>query len=133
MELKNLILNCLMKQGNKQVAQKILQNTLLEIQLKTNQNGWLLITKALQQCNPYFKLRPIKKSGITRFNVIPLTTNEQERLSVQWLINSAIHSKGRTLSQKLARQILLVATGNENAEVIKRIKAFYRLAETSRY
>jgi ribosomal protein S7 len=36
MELKNLLINCLMKQGNKQVAQKILQNTLRELQLKTN-------------------------------------------------------------------------------------------------
>jgi ribosomal protein S7 len=65
--------------------------------------------------------------------VIPLLTYEQKRLTIQWLIHSAIQSKGRNLSQKLTRQILLAAAGNENAEVIKRVNAFRRLAETSRY
>jgi small subunit ribosomal protein S7 len=129
----DLFINYLMKKGNKQKGKQILQKTLQEIQLQTKQDGIVILEKAFQRSNPYFKLRTVKKSGAQGIRVIPLTLMEQERLSIKWLIDSARRSRGKTLSNKLARQIVGAAENNGDMEVIKRIREFHRLVESSRY
>ena len=128
----NLVINYLMKKGNKERAKHVLQNALQEIQLQTKQDGFLILEKAILRSNPYFKLRTVRKNGVPSIRVIPLTLIEQERLSIKWLIDGAIRSRGKTLGKKLAHQILGVAEGKEDVEVLKRIREFHRLAESNR-
>lgn len=131
-------INHTMKEGKKFLAQKIVYDAFDIIEKQTKKNPLSVFEKALENAAPRVETKPTRVGGATY--QVPREVNEKRGrfLAMKWILDLAHKKKGKSISQKLAEEIIM-ASKNEGAAVNKKIdtermaeanKAFAHLART---
>ncbi|WOX79273.1 30S ribosomal protein S7 [Candidatus Shikimatogenerans bostrichidophilus] len=130
-KLVTYFVNNLMKNGKKNLAYKIFYNALNIINNKINDiNPLIIFKKSLKNIAPK-KLIKNKKIGGSNYN-IPIEINKKKQIyiSIKWLILYAKKRKEKTMSNKLANEI--IAAYNGLGDAIKKRNNIYKIAESNK-
>lgn len=123
-------INCLMKQGKKRLATSILYKAFDIIEEKTKQNGYKLFQKAFEQVTPVVELKSRRIRGATYQVPIEARPARKIYLCIQWLITSARMRKEKTMSLRLAHELIAASQGEGNA--IKKKANIHKMAQANK-
>ncbi len=124
------LINNIMLDGKKSVAQKILYDSFELIQKQTEQEPKEVFDKALENIMPALELK-VRRIGGSNYQ-IPVEVNEQRKqvLALRWLVNYARLRNEKTMTERLAKEII-DASNNIGASVKKRENT-HKMAEANK-
>ncbi len=121
--------NYLMYDGKRSIAENNLYGAFAVIE-KTNQNPIEVFEKALDNVKPMVEVVSKRVGGANYQVPREVRPTRQFMLASKWIILAARSKKGKSISEKLAEE-LLAAANNEGA-AIKKKQDIHRMAEGNR-
>ena len=110
-KLVTRLINKIMIDGKRGVAQKILYNAFDIIEVKTNEKPMEVFEKALENVMPLLELK-VRRVGGANYQV-PVEVSAERRLTLglRWIVNYARLRNEKTMEQRLAAEIMDAANG----------------------
>jgi len=123
-------INLIMKGGKKSLAAKILYGCFDIIGEKTKKDPLEIFQKAIKNASPLIEVRSRRVGGGNY--QIPTPTNENRRfvLASRWIIESARSKRGKSMTEKLAQE--LIETSENQSNAIKKKDDVHRMAEANK-
>ena len=123
-------INCLMNDGKKSVAEHIVYSALDSIGQRSGQDPVKTFHEALDNVKPSVEVRSRRVGGATY--QVPVEVRQDERLSLsfRWLITFAKSRGEKTMSQRLAGELMDASSGQGRA--VQRREETHRMAEANR-
>ena len=124
-------INYLMKNGKKSIAEKIFYNCLDIIsQKEKNENAIDVFKKALSNVSPALEVKSKRIGGATY--QVPMEVSQARKLSLamRWILNFSRSRKGKTMSNRLAAE--LIAAANNEGSSIKKKEDTHKMAEANK-
>jgi small subunit ribosomal protein S7 len=123
--------NNLMFSGKKSLAFKIFYDALEIVDIKMeDQNGLDVWRKALENVTPSVEVRSRRVGGATFQIPTPVREERKASLAMKWLIGYARRRNEKTMSQKLASEI--IAASKEEGAAYKKKEDTIRMAEANK-
>jgi len=120
----------LMSSGKKSTAQRVLYNALDIMQAKTKRPGLEVFEQALKNATPIIEVKPRRVGGATYQVPVEVAPDRQVSLAIRWLIATARKRPGKSMSEKLASELLDAA--NNSGATIKKREDTHKMAEANR-
>lgn len=122
--------NYLMHDGKKNIAYRVLYDAFALIRKETNEDPLVVFEKALDNVSPQVEVVSQRVGGANY--QVPAEVRVERRfvLAARWIIAAARSKKGRTMSSRLAEEI--VAASKNEGEAIKKKQNTHRMAEANR-
>ena len=123
-------INQVLKDGRKHRARKIVYDAIDLVQERSKNNGLDTFKKAMNNLRPLLEIKARRVGGATY--QIP-TEVRQERsvaLALRWLINYAGDRKDKSMSSKLAAEI--IAASNNEGSAIKKKEDTHKMPEANK-
>ncbi|MBM2826088.1 MAG: ribosomal protein [Dehalococcoidia bacterium] len=124
------IVNKIMLNGKKSVAERIVYSGLALIEERAKRNPVDILEQAVRNATPILEVKPRRVGGATYQVPIEIRSDRRASLAVRWLINAARARSGRSMAEKLATEVL-DASQNQGA-TIKRREDTHRMAEANK-
>ena len=131
-------INNIMKRGKKTVAQNVVYKSFekIEAAIKAKkvegeaENALQVFDIAIKNITPQIEVRGTRIGGANYQVPYPVRGERKYALAFRWLINAAQAKKGRSMSEKLADELL--AAYNNEGDAIKKKTDVHRMAEANR-
>ncbi len=122
--------NCVMLQGKKTVARKIVYQALTLVGEKTGQDPIDVFRKAISNASPALEVRPRRVGGATY--QVPSEVREDRRLAlaIRWIRDYAKDRRDKSMATRLANEIMAASNGEGGA--IKRRDTMHSMAESNK-
>ena len=129
-KLVTRLINKIMLDGKKGVAQGILYNAFDIVEQKTGQQPMEVFEKALDNVMPELELK-LRRVGGANYQV-PVEVSDERRLTLglRWIVNYARLRNERTMEQKLAAEIIDAANGV--GQSVKKKDDTHKMAEANK-
>lgn len=100
-------INCIMLDGKKSVAQRIVYNALdlIEERTKGEPEAIEVFRKAIDNVKPRVEVRSKRVGGANYQVPMQVNRRRQQSLAFRWIINAARSEKGKPMHRRLAREI----------------------------
>ena len=125
-------INCIMRDGKKSVAQRVVYNALDEIEKRTKGSPTALevFLKAISNVKPSVEVRS-KRVGGSNYQV-PMQVNRkrQQSLAFRWLIHAARGEKGKPMYLRLSRE--LMDASNSEGKAMNTRDQIHRMADANK-
>jgi small subunit ribosomal protein S7 len=129
--LVSKFINCLMWEGKKTVAQRILYQALEEIKRRMKgANELEVFTQAVENVKPHLEVRSRRVGGATYQVPMQVKPHRQQSLAIRWIIQAARKQKGRPMWKRLADELMAAYRG-EGAAMQTR-EQVHRMAEANK-
>jgi small subunit ribosomal protein S7 len=129
--LASKFINCLMWDGKKSVAERVVYDALEIIREKIKDVEPIeVFTQALENVKPNIEVRSKRVGGASYQVPMQVSRNRQQSLAIRWILGSVREKKGRPTSEKLAAE-LMAAYNREGAAMTKR-ENVHRMAEANK-
>ena len=125
-----VMINKPMTRGKKSTAERVLYGALDRVQSQTGRDPLDVFGQALRNATPVLEVKPRRVGGATYQVPVEIRPDRRVALAMRWLLNSARSRGGRSMSEKLAAELLDAANGTGAA--IKRRDDTHRMAEANR-
>ena len=122
--------NNLMWQGKKNTAYNIFYDALERIAKQTGENGYDIWKRALSNVTPSVEVRSRRIGGATFQIPAEVRPDRKISLSMKWLIRYSRERNGRSMSEKLAYEIVAASKGEGAA--FKKKEDTHRMAEANK-
>jgi len=129
-KLVTKIINNLMIDGKKGIAQKIFYNALEIVKNKTNQDPMEVLNKALDNIMPSLEVKSRRVGGANYQVPIEVKSERKQALGIRWLINYARLRGGRSMADNLAAEIIDASNGIGGA--VKKREDTHKMAEANK-
>lgn len=123
-------INCVMKDGKKHLARRIVYDAFSIIEERMKGNGVDVFKKAVNNARPVLEVKARRVGGATYQVPTEVRGERSTALAIRWLIGYASERKDRSLSQKLAAEFMAAANGEGNA--IKKKEDTHKMAEANK-
>ena len=124
------LINYIMKRGKKTVASRIVYNTFDIIKKETKKEPLEVFKLAVKNTSPLLEVKAKRVGGATYQVPREVTGKRMLALSLRWILQAARSKKGKTMREKLAKEII-DASNNTGWAVKKKIDT-HRMAEANR-
>jgi len=124
------MINCVMWDGKKSVAEKIVYGALDILRERLKDDPLKIFHKAIDNVKPILETRPRRVGGATYQVPVEVRPERQISLAIKWIINAARNRSGKPMKERLAEE-LIDAFNNRGAAVKKR-EDTHRMAEANR-
>lgn len=127
------LINMIMERGKKSLAQRIVYDALdfiAEKQGGSEEKAFGVFEKAISQIRPAVEVKSRRVGGGIYQIPVEVRPNRALALSLRWLIKSAQARNDKTMSLRLAKELLEAAEGNGSA--VKKKSDVHRMAEANR-
>ena len=128
--LVNLLIKRILKCGKKNTAQNIVYAALAIIQKKTNEDRLIIFEKAIRNASPIVEVKSRRIGGSTYQVPIEVSGFRATNLALSWLILYSRKRVGRSMSIKLASEI--IDSSNDTGSTIKRKEETHKMAEANK-
>ena len=122
--------NNLMIDGKKNIAFNIFYDSIEIISEKTEENGLDVWKKAIENITPAVEVKRRRVGGATFQIPTPVRESRRKSLAVKWLIKYAQSRNEKTMSEKLAGEIM--AASKEEGGAFKKKEDTHRMAEANK-
>lgn len=126
----SMFVNRLMHGGKKSTAQSVLYNSFDIIEKKLSRKPLEVFEQALQNVSPQVEVKPRRVGGSTYQVPIEVSPHRRLTLAMRWILMAARKRGGRSMSEKLAAELMDAFNGQGAA--IKRKDDAHRMAEANR-
>ncbi len=124
-------INCMMWDGKKSVATRILYGALDQIAKKVNDASPIEVFEtALDNLRPNIEVRSRRVGGSNYQVPMPVNRKRQESLAIRWLLEAARAKKGKPMQDRLAEE-LIAAYHNEGTAITTRDNV-HRMADANK-
>ena len=124
------LINNIMLDGKKGVAQKIVYDAFAEVQEKTGNDPLEMFEKALENIMPSLEVKARRVGGSTYQVPVEVRAARRETLGLRWLTTYSRARSERTMSERLAREIMDDVNGTGNA--VKKREDTHKMAEANK-
>ena len=128
--LLSALINKVMYSGKKSLAERIVYTAMARIEEQTGRRGIDIFEQAIRNVTPIIEVKPRRVGGATYQVPIDIRTERRQALALRWLIDAARKRGGRSMSEKLAGEIL--DASNESGAAVRRKEEVHRMAEANR-
>lgn len=125
-----MCINRVMNRGKKSVARSIVYDAFGIIEERTNRQPLEIFEQALRNATPLVEVKPRRVGGATYQVPVEVPPDRRVSLALRWLITAARARSGRSMSEKLAGELMDAA--NNVGTTIKRREDTHRMAEANR-
>jgi small subunit ribosomal protein S7 len=124
------LINKVMWDGKKSLAQKICYGAFDIIREKTGRDPLEVFEEALNNVMPVLEVRPRRVGGATY--QVPMEVRPERRLSlgIRWIVEYARQRSGKSMMEKLAAEIIDAA--NNTGGSVKKKEDTHRMAEANK-
>ena len=129
-EVLQRMINRMMYSGKKSVAQKVVYGAMSIIEEKTQKPPLGVFDEAMAKIRPTVEVKPRRVGGATLQVPVEVNPGRQESLAMRWLIFAARDRSGKTMSEKLANELMDAANGTGTA--MKKREETHKMAESNR-
>jgi small subunit ribosomal protein S7 len=128
--LVSLLISRILKSGKKTLAQNIVKGAFEIIKDKTNEDPLVIFEKAIKNASPIVEVKARRIGGSTYQVPVEVSGFRATNLSLRWIIRYARQRVGRSMSIKLASEI--IDTANDIGNTIKKKEETHRMAEANK-
>jgi len=124
------MINKIMKDGKKGVAERIVYRALDDIAERTKEDPRQVFEKAMRNVMPVLEVRPRRVGGATYQIPLEVRPARQMSLAMRWLLGAARSRTGRPMAERLAAE--LVEAYREQGSAIKKRDDTHKMAEANK-
>lgn len=124
------VINIVMYDGKKGLAQHIVYGALDLVEKKTKQKGIDVFNKALNNIMPEIELKVRRVAGSNYQVPTPVNNDRKIVLGLRWLILYARNRNGKSMQEKLAAEIIDASNNIGNA--VKKKEDTHKMAEANK-
>lgn len=124
------LINSIMYDGKKGVAQKIVYDAFDIIKEKSGNDPLESFEKALENIMPVLEVKARRVGGSTYQVPMEVRPERRETLGLRWLTNYSRNRNERTMRERLANEIMDAVNGSGNA--CKKREDTHKMAEANR-
>ena len=128
--LVSLLITRILKSGKKNLAQNIVYRAFDIIKKKTNEDPLVVFEKAIKNASPVVEVKGKRIGGSTYQVPVEVSAFRATNLSLRWIIQYARQRVGRTMSIKLANEI--IDTANDIGNTIKKKEETHKMADANK-
>lgn len=123
-------INYIMWDGKKTVARKVVYGSFELLEEKTKKPALEVFKKAVSNVQPYVEVRSRRVGGATY--QVPMEVRHERRvaLAFRWLKNYSRDRKDKTMTAKLAAELLAASNGEGSA--VKKKEDVHRMADANK-
>ena len=129
-KLVTKLVNNVMYDGKKGVAQTIVYDAFTMIEEKLGQNALEVFQAALDNIKPELEVKARRVGGSTYQVPMEVRPERQQTLALRWLINYSRNRSERTMAERLAGEIL--DAKNSAGGAFKKKEETHRMAEANK-
>lgn len=130
-KLLTKFINCLMLDGKKSVATRVVYDALDIIQKRLkDEDPFHVFAVAIENAKPLIEVRSKRVGGATYQVPTPVNPKRKQALAIRWLLEGIRGKKGRPIAVTLADE-LIAAFKREGATITKR-ENVHRMAEANK-
>ena len=123
-------INKIMIGGKKSLAERIVYTALDNVERTSHQNPVDVFDQALRNATPVLEVKPRRVGGATYQVPVEIRGDRRMSLAMRWLIGSARGRPGKSMSEKLAAELLDASRGQ--GTTVKRRDDVHRMAEANK-
>lgn len=124
------LINKLMWDGKKTVAQKAVYKAFDYIKKKTGMDPLEVFKKAVNNVRPVLEVRPRRVGGATYQVPVEVEEPRKTSLALRWIVAAARARKGRPIYLRLAQELL--DAYNNTGVAVKKREDVHKMAEANR-
>ena len=124
------LINQIMLDGKKGVAQKIVYGAFERVEAKTGKPALEVFETALNNIMPSLEVKARRIGGATYQVPIEVRPERRQALGLRWLTNFSRNRSEKTMEERLANEIMDAA--NETGSSVKRKEEMHRMAEANK-
>jgi len=124
------VINKVMGDGKKSLAERIVYDALAIVGERTSRPPVDVLDDAIKELTPVLEVRSRRVGGATYQVPVQIEGPRRLSLAIRWLLGSAKSRPGKSMSEKLANELLDAANGV--GATIKRREDTHRMAEANR-
>jgi len=129
-KLVTKLVNNVMLDGKKGVAQKIVYDAFAEVEAKTNSNPLEVFQEALENIMPVLEVKARRVGGSNYQVPMEVRPERRQTLGLRWLVAYSRTRGERTMSQRLAAEIM--DAKNSAGGAFKRKEEMHRMADANK-
>jgi small subunit ribosomal protein S7 len=120
----------LMMDGKRALAERILYDALDTIEARQKRAPLDVFDQAVKNATPTLEVKPRRVGGSTYQVPVDIRRERGNALAMRWLINAARKRSGRSMSEKLASELMDAAAGQ--GATIKKREETHKMAESNK-
>ncbi|MFN3428037.1 MAG: 30S ribosomal protein S7 [Candidatus Thermochlorobacter sp.] len=124
------LVNCIMQGGKKNTARRIVYDAFDVIARKTQEEGIDIFKKALSNVAPVVEVRGKRIGGATYQIPMEVRADRRIALALRWIKENSKKRGGKTMSDKLAAELLDAA--NNQGGSVKKKEEVHKMAEANK-
>jgi small subunit ribosomal protein S7 len=128
--LVSLLISRILKSGKKTIAKNIVYQSFEIIEKKTNEDPLSVFERAIRNASPIVEVKARRVGGSTYQVPVEVSGFRATNLSLRWIIKYADQRVGRSMSIKLANEI--IDTANDIGNTIKKKEETHKMAEANK-
>ena len=125
-------INCVMRDGKKSVAQRVVYQAFDEIERRTkgSPTAFEVFQKAIDTVRPGVEVRSKRVGGANYQVPMSVSRKRQQSLAFRWIIDAAHKDRGRPMHMRLARELYEASRGEGKAVTTR--ENTHRMADANR-
>ncbi|MBQ7583415.1 MAG: 30S ribosomal protein S7 [Lachnospiraceae bacterium] len=124
------LINSIMLDGKKGVAQKIVYNAFDRIEEKTGKPALEVFEQAMQNVMPQLEVKARRVGGATYQVPIEVRPDRRQALGLRWLTMFSRNRSEKTMEERLAAEIMDAA--NNTGSAVKRKEDMHKMADANK-
>ena len=124
------LINKILLDGKKSVAEKIVYSALDMVKAKTDQEPVAVLKRALDNIRPTLEVRSRRVGGATYQVPVEVRPARATTLALRWLVDFSRQRRENTMTERLMNEILDASNGLGAA--VKRREDMHRMAESNK-
>jgi len=129
-DLVQKFINSMMWDGKRATAQRIFYSAMEQIGQKTNDDPMKTFRKAIDNVKPVLEVKTRRVGGANYQVPVEVNPFRRQSLAIRWLLLYARTRSGKTMTDKLAEELLDAA--NSRGGAMKKKEDVHRMAEANK-
>lgn len=124
------LVNIMMQDGKKSTAERALYNALDLVSQRASEEAVKVLKKSLDNIKPMLEVKSRRVGGSTYQVPVEVRAERRTSLAMRWLIKYAVARSEKTMTDKLAGEIL--DAYNNRGSAVKKREETHKMAEANR-
>jgi len=120
----------MMWDGKKSTAQRVFYGAMDQMAKKTNDDALKLFKKAVENAKPLLEVKTRRVGGANYQVPVEVNPFRRQSLAIRWLLQYSRERSGKTMTDKLADE--LIDAANARGGAIKKKEDVHRMAEANK-
>ena len=129
-DLVSRLVNTLMRDGKKSLAQNIVYEAFAAVNEETGEEGMEVFQKAVNNVAPLVEVRSRRVGGATYQVPVEVRPERRVTLGFRWLIQNARSRRDKGMAARLAKELVAASRGEGGA--VKKKDDVHRMAESNK-